>query len=133
MKFFFDNCVSPRHADGLLGFAGADGHHFEHLCSRFERHAEDPVWLAELGKERGWIIVSGDTRILTSPLNRKAWVESKLTGFFFCEPFNNDAYWKQAEALVHWWPLIARQAKKTPAGHGFKLPKKGKELHQVYP
>ena len=133
MKFFFDNCLSPRHAEGLEAFAGKDGHHFEHLSARFERSAPDPVWIRQLGIERDWIIISGDTRILSNPPIRRVWIESELTAFFFGEPWNNDQYWKKAAVLVEWWPLIAAQARKTPRCCGFQIPKSAHELRQVFP
>jgi len=56
-----------------------------------------------------------------------------MTGFFFADPFPKDGYWKQALALVSWWPVIAQQARKSPAGHGFLIQKKAKALKQIYP
>jgi hypothetical protein len=133
LKFFFDNCVAPAHAEGLHALASRDGHVFEHLSKRFKRDTPDPDWIRQLGEERDWIIISGDTRISSNPPIRRVWIESELTAFFFGEPWNNDAYWKKAAAMVEWWPVIAAQARKTPRGHGFQMPKSGKVLKQVYP
>lgn len=133
MRFFLDNCLSPHHAAGLAGFARADGHEFLHLRDAFEPDTPDHVWIKELGDEGNWLILSGDLRITKSPLIRQAWIESELTAFFFSPPWMNDAYWTKTAALVRWWPAICAQAKKTPKGHGFIMPKKGSELQRLFP
>jgi hypothetical protein len=117
----------------MQALAEIDGHQFEHLRDHFPEGTKDPVWLRELGRQGGWIVLSGDTRISRSPVEKAAWHESNLTVFFFSEPFPNTNYWAQTAELVAWWPEIARQAKRTPTGHGFMMPKKGKALRQIYP
>ena len=125
--------MPPLHAKGMNALSEADGHTFVHLREKFRDDEKDPVWLRALGVEGDWIILSGDTRISRSPIERAAWIESNLTAFFFGEPWMNDHYWKKTAGLVAWWQVILAQAKKTPAGHGFLLPKGGKELKQIYP
>lgn len=125
--------MSPIHAEALRLFTKPDGPTFLHLTERFSPHVPDPVWITEIGRERDWIILSGDTRISTHPANKRAWHESGLTAFFFGEPWQNENRFKQAEALMRWWPRIVEQAKRTPRGHGFHMPKNGRELRQVYP
>jgi PIN domain-containing protein len=104
-----------------------------HLRERFAEDEKDHVWIGALAAEREWVIVSGDVRIMSSPTERAAWMESGLTAFFFCDPWMRDGLWKRAYELVRWWPEITLQAKKTARGHGFKMPKRGSELQQVYP
>jgi hypothetical protein len=133
VKFFLDNCVSPHLARGLRGLAGHDDHEIVHLREKFEEATVDRAWISQLASEGGWIIVSGDTRITRNPIERAAWYESNLTAFFFSEPWNTDGYWKKCHAVVGWWPLIIAQAKRTPRGHGFVLPKKGTQLKRIYP
>lgn len=133
MRFFLDNCTSPYHAKGMQGFAELQQHEFKHLRQKFEQDISDVDWIRAIAAEGDWVIISGDTRITRNPVERAAWHESKLTAFFFIEPWLNDSYWKQSAALVHWWPTIAAQARKTPTGHGFIMPKLGKDLKQIYP
>lgn len=133
MKFFLDNCTSPHHASGLRGFAEVQGYEIAHLRERFDPATKDIDWIRTLGTEGDWIIISGDTRITRNPAERAAWLESRLTAFFFSEPWANDSFWTQAAALVHWWPKIVLQARRTPTAHGFQMPKSGQQLKQIYP
>lgn len=125
--------MSPFHADGLRGFAQHDGHEFIHLRKKFRPDTPDIEWITKLGEEGDWIVISGDTRITRNPTEKRAWIESTLTGFFLAEPWMNDQYWKKTAALVKWFPEIARQAKKTPKHHGWQLPKSGSELRKLFP
>jgi PIN like domain len=125
--------MSPYHAKGLQALSELQGDQIVHLRAKFDAETRDHDWIKALAGEGDWIIVSGDTRISRGVAERVAWHESKLTAFFFGEPFPEDGYWKQAAALVAWWPLIQKQARSTPSGHGFLLPKKGKEFRRIYP
>ena len=125
--------MSPYHAKGLHSLSEKFDDQVVHLRTMFDAATSDTDWIKALGAEGQWIIISGDGRITRSPAERAAWHESKLTAFFFAEPFTEGGYWKQAAALVTWWPRIREQARKTPAGHGFQLPKHGKELKRLYP
>lgn len=98
-----------------------------------QRDAEDEEWIRALGKEGDWIIVSGDLRITRNPLERKAWLESGLTAFFFNDAWSRSSYWNKAADLVAWWPDITREARDHPKGFGFLIPKDGKKLKQIYP
>jgi hypothetical protein len=117
----------------MRGFAELQKHEIVHLRQRFDDDTPDPVWISTLANERNWIIISADVRITRSPVERAAWIESGLTAFFFAQPFPGDGFWKQAQALVTWWPDIILQARKTPERHGFLIQKKAKELRQLYP
>jgi hypothetical protein len=125
--------MSPYHAKGLQGFAELQNDEIVHLRTRFGQGTLDQEWIQALGAEQNWIIVSGDIRITRSPIEQRAWHESQLTAFFFVAPFSNDGFWKQAAALVFWWPRIMQQSRATPTGHGFLVPKSGKAFTKLYP
>jgi hypothetical protein len=133
VKFFFDGCTSPYHAKGIRGFAELQDHEIVHLEERFPKDTLDVDWIRALAAEGGWIIVSADVRISRNPAERQAWQDSRLTAFFFASPWPNDNFWKQSTALMNWWPHITAQARRTPVGHGFLMPKKGTELRQIFP
>jgi hypothetical protein len=122
------------HAAGMREFAKRDGHHVEHLRERFGENTPDITWIGQLASEGDWIIVSGDVRISRNPVERKAWHESNLAGFFFAPPWSSERYWKMTADLVRWWEEIERQARRTPTGHGFLIHCKSKKaLVQIYP
>lgn len=125
--------MSPYHAKGMRGFAELQSHEIVHLRERFTEDTADAVWIRELGNEGGWIVISGDTRIARGTAEKAAWYESGLTIFFFAPPWATDKFWVQSAALVAWWDAINRQARKTPSGRGFLLPKLGREFREIYP
>lgn len=133
MKFFFDACLSPFLVSGIRALDEERGPVIMDLRQLFDDDTPDPVWIGELAKERDWIIISGDDRIHRSPANRKAWIESGFTAFFFAPPFPNDKYWRQAESLVSWWPTICKYAERTPTGHGYLIQKNAKSLKTIFP
>jgi hypothetical protein len=135
LRFFFDNCVSPHLAVAIreLAGGGAGATDYVALRGRFDEGIEDVNWITEIGREDGWIIISGDTRISRNPAERKAWIQSGLTIFFCGEPWNTCNGWKKAAALMEWWPVIELHARKTPKGYGYLMQPKSTKFRQIYP
>jgi len=132
LRFFIDNCISINLAEGVRVLARVQGYEIVHLSEKFPADAEDLDWIPALAEEGDWVIVSADPRISRSKAERAAWRESNLTAFFFSEGFSNKQYWKQAEILVHWWPLMVLKSRQAPSGSGFLMPLAGKEFKEVY-
>lgn len=132
MKVFLDNCISLAMARAVKELAKAQGIEVIHLSERFPRNTPDALWLSELGEE-GWIVVSGDTRISRSKVERLAWHESELTVFFLDDGWSSRNFWVQAAELVRFFPEILMKAKEYPSGAGFLLKFKAKDLRQIYP
>ncbi len=130
MKFFVDNCLAPKHARSLDTLVQPD-HHIIHLRDRFAPNTPDEVWLLELGKEGGWIVISGDYRISRSAHERAAWKESKLTAFFLAKRWENLPLMEQHAKLSHCLPEILKHAEKARAGAGFMVSVNGK-IEQVF-
>lgn len=122
MRFFLDNCLSPRYAQSLNALSERDGHNVLHLEDKFPRNSPDVAWLRALGEEGDWIIVSGDTRILKTPELRREWAKTRLTAFFLGRGWMNIPYWPQAILLVRWWPSVLEQARLVERGAGFEIP-----------
>lgn len=132
MKFFIDNCISPRHSAALRVLAEIQQYQIVHLSEKFDRDTADAEWLSRLGQEGGWVIVSGDPRIMRGRAERRAWKESGLTAFFFAKGWANRSYWKLAADLVGWWPRIVLAAREAPAGTGHLIPLRGRELERIF-
>jgi hypothetical protein len=98
------------------------GHKAVHLRSKFLPNTEDVQWIEALGKEGGWISISGDMRIAKLQHEREAWRQSKLTAFFMLKGWTSAEFWDQAWMLIRWWPLIIRQAEMVAPGAGFEIP-----------
>lgn len=133
MRFFLDNCLSPKFAQALSILASPwQDYPIVHLTEKFERDTPDTTWIGLLAKEGDWVIVSGDYRIARSKVEQAAWHESGLTAFFFGDPFSKKNSWTQAEEIVRWWPKIVLKAKESPKGSGFLMPFKAKEFREIF-
>jgi hypothetical protein len=122
VRFFLDNCLSPRYARALLALSERDGHAVVHLEDKFPRNSPDKTWIRGLSEEGDWTIVSGDTRILKHPELKREWAQSRLTAFFLGHGWMNLQYWSQAVLLVRWWPNVLEQARLVERGTGFEIP-----------
>ena len=120
MRFFFDNCLSPRLAQALNILD--EKHKVTHLRKKFREDVDDPEWIRVLSDEGNWVVVSSDARILRNPQNREAWRQSRLTGFFFKKGWANFRMWEQTWRAVRWWPEITKQAERVQPGVGFWVP-----------
>ena len=132
MKFFLDNCVSPKFAKALRILAEYQGYEIVHLSEKFDRSVRDVDWIVKLSEESDWVIVSGDQRISRNRSERAAWEESGFTAFFFGDGWASRGYWNQAADIVKWWPEIVLEARKAKAGTGYIIPVKGKEMKAIY-
>lgn len=78
------------------------------------------------------MIVSGDPRITRGRIEREAWRESGLTGFFFSGGWASKSFWKQAEHLISWWPRIVLTSREALPGTGYLVPLQGKTMRKIY-
>lgn len=138
MKFFFDNNISPRIARALRELVEGE-HEVCHLRDRFKPNSPDPEWISQLGREGGWILITGDLRIRRRTAERLALNQARLTSFFMAKGFaptpneragNSDWFWEQVKWIVQKWPLIVEQARRVEPGAEFIVPKKGNRLKQ---
>jgi hypothetical protein len=83
VTFFFDNCVSRRIAHIIRDMRGTD---VRHLRDEFPQSTIDPVWIPEIGS-RGWVLFSGDGRILRNPAHRQALAKANIVSYFVYREF----------------------------------------------
>jgi PIN like domain len=131
VRFFLDNTLPPRFAEVLQLLEGDGGHKIVHLRSKFPVDTKDVDWIRSLAGERDWVIVSGDIRISQNEFERKEWLNSKLTAFFFAKGWTTIKLWDQAWRLIKWWPAIVEQSQKIRPGAGFVVPLKSAKLEQL--
>jgi len=131
VKFFVDNCLAIKHARALNALVEPD-HRIIHLRDKFPPETPDEIWLDELAKDGGWIVISGDTRISRSAHEKQAWHESGLTAFFLAKGWMNLPLMEQHAKLSHCLPKILECAEGGKAGSGFLVSVKGK-IEQIYP
>ena len=127
MKFFFDNCISYRIADALAALEDRDGHTIISLRQKFPEDCPDEVWIPELGRERDWVVISGDRRIYTNPQRRLVWTAARITTFFQEPAWLSRSFTERQKAakLLAVWGKVVEIAEGVPPGTAFSLPIKG--------
>jgi PIN like domain len=123
LNFFFDNCMSPHLAEALncLSHETSLGYSITHLRDKFPLRTTDPVWLRALGAEAGWVVLTGDSRISTTPHLKVEWLRSGLTAFFFQDWWSKLNRWHQASHLFKIWPDIVATSRNLPRGTGLQV------------
>ncbi|MCX6640656.1 MAG: hypothetical protein NTW14_09280 [bacterium] len=129
MKFFFDHNISPRLVDFLAEIAKHDLHsedEYTYLKKKFkDTSIPDDVWIPQLGKEGGWIIITHDRGILTNPVNKSALRKANLTIFFLTKGFISFTFLDQTWRLIKYWAKIEEKAKVSRPGTVFKVSPNG--------
>src|SRR5947209_19499105 len=74
--FFIDRCLGKAICERLR----AAGLTVEHKDDYFPQNTEDEVWMPEVG-ERGWVVLTRDTRIRFHPNEQRALLASNLRLF----------------------------------------------------
>lgn len=115
MRFFFDNNLAPKLAKSLHVLVEPE-HQVVHLKDRFAANTPDETWIAALGKEKGWVIISGDLRIRNSPHEVRAWKAAGHTVFFLKAGWIALPFWVQAWKFVKCFPEIMVVADKAATG-----------------
>jgi hypothetical protein len=125
VRFFFDNNLAAKLAKGLNGFVSPD-HQVVHLKDQFAANTDDAVWMRELAKQDGWIIVTADVRIGKNPHEVAAWKEAGHTIFFLKPGWLNMTFWDQAQKFTKCFPMIIEKAKTAKHGSSFMVAVSGK-------
>lgn len=81
MKLLFDNNVSPKVARAIDALISPHDMAIP-LRDKFAQNAKDIDWIAALGREGGWSVISGDLRITKNKAEKAAWLQTDLVGFF---------------------------------------------------
>jgi len=136
LKFFFDTCISVRVVRALRHVLETEGGgkvcELQHLSERYsDSSVPDVRWIADLGVEGGWIIISGDPRISRGKAEKLAWKESGLTAFFLSDGWAGGNIYSQTADVIRRWPDIMRTARAHPLRRGFLITK-AKEFREVF-
>ncbi len=125
MKFFFDNNLSPKLAEGLNIFANPD-HQVVHLKQKFPANVADEIWMRALAQDDCWVIITADVRISRNPHEVKAWKEAGHTIFFLKPGWTDCAFWVQLTKFTKCFPDIIKIAKHARRGDSFTVSVSGK-------
>lgn len=130
MRFFLDNNISPKVARALNHLLEPD-HSAHHLKDQFPGNAKDEEWMADLGRQSGWVILSGDSAISRNPHEVIAWKEAGHPIFFLKPAWTHLPRWESASKLFHRFPEILKLAEKANPGDAFMVPVKGQKIAKI--
>jgi hypothetical protein len=83
VKVLTDHNISPKVARALNALVeDGRGACVVSLREKFAPSAPDVEWIAELGREGGWSVISADLRIYKNRVERAAWMQTDLIGYF---------------------------------------------------
>jgi PIN like domain len=116
--------MSPKLARAIAELIGQQLHTVRHLRDKFSSDTKDIDWIRALGedRDRSWIVISGDYRILRNKHELEAWKRARLTMFVFAKGWMNRGFWEQAVLLVRWWPFILDTAPRFQPGAALEVP-----------
>ena len=110
LKFFFDNCMSPRLVQALAALDLFQGDKIVHLCSdnRFTRDSSDESIYSTLAQDSPIpVFVTADRAQKTrGSVERQALRASGLRVVFFAKGFANLNIQVQAIVTIEAWPKI---------------------------
>ena len=102
MKYFFDNCISPKFA-GMLRALGED---VVALRDEFEEDCKDVDIFERLKQSSFDVFVSTDTSQLRREHEARALKQAHITALYFGPFFTRMKLWEQAAWIVKRWPNI---------------------------
>lgn len=120
-----DNNLPPTLARGLAAFFGHEDHVI-HIRDKFGTGSlPDEDWIAELGSEGGWSVLSADIRIAKRKPSRGLFLRSNLIGFFLAPSMDKYPVHEKAARLLMRWLDLRKIADTTQRGV-FEVPVRGK-------
>lgn len=130
MKLFVDNNLAPVLARGLAALFIGD---HEIVCHRDKygtTHVKDEEWIAALGLEGGWVVLSGDLNIARKRPQRELFLRSNLVGFFPKAAVMDLPLPKKASRILAVWDRMERISRDVRPGV-FELQVKGDQFRAM--
>jgi len=121
LKLLFDNNVSPKVARAIAQLLD-EGDTAIPLRDKFAMSTTDIDWIAALGAEGGWSVISGDVRITKNKGERQAWLRTDLVGFFMEPALARLSPREQTARLLLKLPAIEAQIRLISGSALFSLP-----------
>lgn len=126
MKIAFDENISPLLLKTFQSLASAGqilGHEFVSAKDYRPLHEKgDENWIERFAKDGGGVIISGDVRIRSLPVERAALAQAGLITFFFESRWGQADGWTKSSMLMNWWPRIAEQVAASKPGDCWEIP-----------
>jgi hypothetical protein len=117
-----DNDISPHIGPAINALVEPRGHLVVALRQKFKSHPTDIEWISALGAEGGWAVISNNIDITKVAIERQAWRQTDLVGYFFARGWRKLDPLEQAARLLLWWPKLEAHGALTRGGSAFELP-----------
>lgn len=124
MKLLFDNNISPRVARAIHQLVEGDGDIAVALREKFDAATPDVDWINGLANEGGWSVISGDNRITKNRIERAAWLQTDMVGFFLEPSLARLDPLQQTARILFWLPALRNQLALIRGPALFALPLK---------
>lgn len=121
MKFLIDNNLAPPLARSLNELS-RPAHEVVHVRAKFRHDTPDVEWLAALGNEGGWAVITQDIRLRRNKHELEAIRSAGLTVFCLAPAWTHRPFWEKAWRLVRRWPEIVGQATRVEPGLWYVVP-----------
>lgn len=122
MKLLLDNNLPPVMARAIHSLVTEDGHVVTALRDRFAANTPDVEWLAALGGDGSWSILTLDQMIMRRPAERLALHRSGVTAYFLAPAWAKLTTLEKTARLLLWWPKLCQAARLVGPGGLFELP-----------
>lgn len=121
VKVLFDHNMPPTLARALHTIVSVDGHEACALRDKFSVKIEDVDLYEQLGKERGWIVISKDVSQAKRPPERAAILRFGVVAIFLAPSVEKLPLHQQAATILWQWNALVRQ-RESQANGLFLLP-----------
>jgi hypothetical protein len=131
VKVLFDHNMPPVLARTLHALVKDDGHEAFALRDKFPMNIGDIDLFTELGKERGWVVISKDVANASRKPERAAILRSGVIGVYLAPAVQKSRINEQAATIIWQWERIVNQ--RTSNANGlFLLPvNKGSQFRAI--
>lgn len=124
MKFFIDNNLSKRLANGMAAF----GEEVVHIKDLFPDNPPDVEWLQYIG-ENNYFLITRDIRIRYNPLELQALRRNKVGAFFMGGKQRTRC--QLIQQLIRNWPRIKDYARRTHKPFAYRIRPTGTTLDKI--
>ena len=121
LKFMFDECLGEPMMVNLKALVPGDCH-FEHVVKHYKSGTKDNVWISQLAKEGGWVVISGDRAKIGRQGGKLPQLceQHHITHILLSKTFHDKKNHEKLAALALLWPEIC-QVFSEPPGTRFLL------------
>lgn len=123
MKYFFDNCISPRFP-AMLNALGMEAVALREI---FPADLDDVALFGKL-RGSGMVFITADDRQKTRRHEARALKEAGLMALWFGRSWTRKKFWDQAVWIIRRWPMIDAFARSVVTGTCAEIKENGRAM-----